>query len=90
MGRATTFYETIFKRSLLLIGDPTGETKMHSFAVDMGAYGAGGALVQSPFSSGSSSSGRAFAAPQFSIGEFGWAALRACVEGKPFGLNSMR
>lgn len=48
MDRATAFYETVFQRPLVPIGDPTGETVMRSFPADMGAYGAGGALVRSP------------------------------------------
>jgi predicted enzyme related to lactoylglutathione lyase len=48
LKRATTFYEAVFQRRLAPIGDPTGETVMHSFPADMGAYGAGGALVRSP------------------------------------------
>jgi predicted enzyme related to lactoylglutathione lyase len=48
MGRATNFYETVFQCRLEPIGDPTGETIMRGFPTDMGAYGAGGALVRSP------------------------------------------
>ena len=47
LNRATTFYETVFQRRLAPIGDPTGETVMHSFPADMAVYGAGGALVRS-------------------------------------------
>ncbi len=50
MDRATVFYETVLQRRLAPIGDPTGETAMNSFPADMGAYGAGGALVRSPHS----------------------------------------
>jgi predicted enzyme related to lactoylglutathione lyase len=42
MDRATVFYETVLQRRLAPIGDPTGETVMNS-------YGAGGALVRSPY-----------------------------------------
>ena len=49
LDRATTFYENVFQRRLAPIGDPTGETVMHSFPADMAAYGAGGALVHSPY-----------------------------------------
>lgn len=48
LNRATTFYETVFQRRLAPIGDPSGETVMHSFPADMAVYGAGGALVHSP------------------------------------------
>jgi predicted enzyme related to lactoylglutathione lyase len=47
MDRASAFYETVLQRRLEPIGDPTGETLMRSFPADMGAYGAGGALVRS-------------------------------------------
>ena len=47
MDRATTFYETVFQRSLVPLGDPSGESVMNSFPADMGAHGAGGALVRS-------------------------------------------
>ncbi len=50
LDRATAFYETVLQRKLAPIGDPTGETAMNGFPVDMGAYGAGGALVCSPHS----------------------------------------
>jgi uncharacterized protein len=49
MNRATAFYEAVFQRRLEPIGDPTGETLTHSFPAQMGAYGAGGALVRSPY-----------------------------------------
>lgn len=48
MGRAVAFYEAVLNTTLAVIGDPTGETKMMAFHADMTAYGAGGALVQSP------------------------------------------
>ncbi len=47
MQRAVAFYESVLKQKLAPIGDPTGETQMMSFAGDMGAYGASGALVKS-------------------------------------------
>ncbi len=47
MVRAVTFYESVLQQSLEPIGDPTGETQMMAFPTDMGAYGAGGALVKS-------------------------------------------
>lgn len=50
MKRAVTFYESVLLQQLEAIGDPTGETQMMSFAGDMGAYGAAGALVKSPYS----------------------------------------
>ena len=46
MDRAVTFYEKVFGTELERIEDPTGETEMMSFPADMGAYGAGGALVK--------------------------------------------
>jgi uncharacterized protein len=49
MNRATTFYETVLQQKLQPLGDPTGETQMMSFHPDMGAYGAGGALVKSNY-----------------------------------------
>jgi hypothetical protein len=48
MGRAAAFYEAIFQQPLEPIDDPTGETVMRSFPANMSAYGAAGALVQSP------------------------------------------
>lgn len=46
MNRAVAFYEGVLQQKLAPIGDPTGETQMMSFPADMGAYGAGGALVK--------------------------------------------
>ncbi len=51
MNRAVAFYEAVFKQKLEKIADPTGETQMMSFPADMGAYGAGGALVKSKHAS---------------------------------------
>ena len=48
LDRATRFYETVLERPLEPMGDPTGETQMMSFPAEMGAYGAGGALVKAP------------------------------------------
>jgi uncharacterized protein len=48
INRAALFYETVLDQKLQKIGDPTGETQMLSFAGDMSAYGASGALVKSP------------------------------------------
>lgn len=50
MKRAKTFYETVLKQKLEKMPDPTGETEMMSFAGDMKAYGAAGALVKSKYS----------------------------------------
>ena len=50
MNRAVKFYESVLKQKLEEMGDPTGETQMMSFPTDMGAYGAGGALVKSEYS----------------------------------------
>ncbi|PZQ29770.1 MAG: lactoylglutathione lyase [Stenotrophomonas acidaminiphila] len=47
MERAAAFYEAVFQRQLESINDPTDETIMRCFPADMGAYGAGGALVKS-------------------------------------------
>ena len=47
MNRAAEFYETILNQKLTPMEDPTNETEMMSFASDMNAYGAGGALVKS-------------------------------------------
>lgn len=49
MNRAISFYETVLQQKLEPIVDPTGETQMMSFPTDMGVYGAGGALVKSPY-----------------------------------------
>ncbi|MBK6355722.1 MAG: VOC family protein [Betaproteobacteria bacterium] len=49
MNRAVSFYENVLQQKLEPIGDPTGETQMMSFPTDMGVYGAGGALVKSPY-----------------------------------------
>jgi uncharacterized protein len=48
LDRAVKFYQSVLQQTLAPIGDPTGETRMMAFATDMTAYGAGGALVQSP------------------------------------------
>jgi uncharacterized protein len=50
MERAVSFYETVLKKKLEPIGDPTGETQMMSFPADMNLYGASGALVKSNYS----------------------------------------
>jgi uncharacterized protein len=47
MTRAQSFYETVLQQKLEKLSDPTGETVMMSFAGNMQAYGAAGALVQS-------------------------------------------
>jgi uncharacterized protein len=47
MERAVAFYEGVLEQKLEIIGDPTGETQMMSFAGDMTSYGASGALVKS-------------------------------------------
>jgi hypothetical protein len=47
MDRAVAFYEAVFDKRLVPMGDPTGETVMRGFPADMGAYGAAGALVKS-------------------------------------------
>ena len=47
MPRAVTFYEGVLQQKLEPLVDPTGETEMMCFPADMGAYGAGGALVKS-------------------------------------------
>lgn len=44
MPRAKAFYETVLKVKLELLGNPG--TEMWSFPMDMGAVGAGGALVK--------------------------------------------
>jgi len=47
MDRAATFYQSVFKKELENIGDPTdSKVIMKSFPTDMAAYGAGGALVK--------------------------------------------
>lgn len=48
MARAVAFYEAVLDTRLEPIDDPTGETVMRGFPTDMGAYGAGGALVKAP------------------------------------------
>jgi len=50
LARAVAFYENVLQQKLEAIGDPTGETQMMAFPTDMGIYGAGGALVKSPYS----------------------------------------
>jgi uncharacterized protein len=49
MNRAVTFYQAVLQQKLEPITDPTGETQMMSFASDMNAYGASGALVKSEY-----------------------------------------
>jgi uncharacterized protein len=49
MARSVTFYEQVFQQKMEQIGDPTGETQMMSFPIDMQLYGAGGALVKSSY-----------------------------------------
>ena len=46
MDRAVDFYESVLGKKLEEMGDPTGETEMMSFPVDMQAYGTAGALVK--------------------------------------------
>ncbi|MFT5757772.1 MAG: putative enzyme related to lactoylglutathione lyase [Alteromonadaceae bacterium] len=47
MERAVSFYQSIFKKELENIGDPTDSNViMKSFPTDMAKYGAGGALVK--------------------------------------------
>lgn len=46
MDRAVSFYEAVLDTKLEKMDDPTGETQMMSFAGDMQAYGAAGALVK--------------------------------------------
>lgn len=48
MDRAVTFYQTVFGVTLEALSDPSGEMAMMSFPMDMGNYGAGGALCKSP------------------------------------------
>jgi predicted enzyme related to lactoylglutathione lyase len=48
LDRAAEFYETVLGSKLEPMGDPTGETRMMSFPTEISAYGAGGALSQSP------------------------------------------
>lgn len=50
MARAVAFYEKVLEQKLEVMGDPTGETQMMSFAGNMTAYGASGALVKSEHS----------------------------------------
>ena len=46
MKRAVSFYEAVLGGKLEKIDDPTGETQMMSFAANINAYGASGALVK--------------------------------------------
>jgi len=47
MGKALAFYQSVFKKELEQISDPTdNNVMMMSFPTDMAAYGAGGALVK--------------------------------------------
>lgn len=48
LDRAAAFYEAVLQHRLEPIDDPTGETRMRGFPANMTAYGAAGALVQSP------------------------------------------
>jgi predicted enzyme related to lactoylglutathione lyase len=48
MERAVKFYETVMATNLEEIVDPTGESQMMSFPVEMTSYGAGGALTKAP------------------------------------------
>ncbi|MGH1368100.1 MAG: VOC family protein [Maritimibacter sp.] len=48
LARATAFYEEVLGVTLEEMIDPTGESQMMSFAADMTAYGAAGALTKSP------------------------------------------
>lgn len=47
LDRATAFYQTVLATKLDPMADPTGETQMMAFTVDMSAYGAAGALTKS-------------------------------------------
>ena len=49
MERAEGFYKTVLGTDLEDMSDPTGETEMRSFEVQMGAYGAAGALVKADY-----------------------------------------
>jgi len=49
MERAERFYKTVLDADLEDMNDPTGESEMKSFVVQMGAYGAAGALVKAPY-----------------------------------------
>ncbi|MFK8080660.1 MAG: VOC family protein [Granulosicoccus sp.] len=47
MDRAAAFYESVFKKTLEDMQDPTSsDVLMKSFPTDMAVYGAGGALVK--------------------------------------------
>jgi predicted enzyme related to lactoylglutathione lyase len=47
MDRAANFYQTVLNQTLENMGDPTDSSAaMKAFETDMGAYGAGGALVK--------------------------------------------
>jgi uncharacterized protein len=65
MNRAAGFYRSVLQQNLTPIGDPTGETQMMAFHVDMGVYGAGGALVKSS----SARPGRGGTMVYFSVGD---------------------
>jgi uncharacterized protein len=47
IDRASAFYETVFRKRLETMGDPTGQTVLQGFPAHMNAYGAAGALVKS-------------------------------------------
>ena len=49
MERAEGFYKAVLDADLEDMADPTGETEMKSFVVNIGAYGAAGALVKAPY-----------------------------------------
>lgn len=49
LDRAKKFYENVFETKLVMLDDPSGETKMMAFESSRDSYGASGALVQSKF-----------------------------------------
>jgi len=51
LERAVAFYEAVLGHKLTELPDPTGQSQMMSFAADMSAYGAGGALTKSKHAS---------------------------------------
>lgn len=47
LARASAFYGAVLGTEFEDMPDPTGQSHMKAFPVDMGAYGAGGALTKS-------------------------------------------
>ncbi|AEI92324.1 VOC family protein [Roseobacter litoralis] len=51
LDRAVAFYQTVLDQKLEPMIDPSGQSQMMSFATEMSAYGAGGALTKAAHAS---------------------------------------